>query len=55
MVVPDPRSCGQIMRVEKDERCRSEAWRLSDMEGVRADDKFHAKHMAGTCGAVPVL
>jgi hypothetical protein len=46
---------GQIMLVEKNERCRSEAWRLSDMEGVRADDNFYAKYMAGTYGAVPVL
>lgn len=46
---------GQIMLVEKNERCRSEAWRLSDMEGVRADDNFYAKYMAGTYGAVPML
>ncbi len=46
---------GQIMLVEKSERCRSEAWRLSDMEGVRADDNFYAKYMAGAYGAVPVL
>ncbi|OYU10004.1 MAG: abortive infection protein [Comamonadaceae bacterium PBBC1] len=46
---------GQIMLVEKNERCRSEAWRLCDMEGVRADDNFYAKYMAGTYGAVPVL
>lgn len=46
---------GQILLVEKNEGCRSEAWRLSDMEGVRADDNFYAKYMAGTYGAVPVL
>ena len=46
---------GQIMLVEKTEHCRSEAWRLSDMEGVRADDNFYAKYMAGAYGAVPVL
>ncbi|EFI63734.1 MULTISPECIES: ATP/GTP-binding protein [Comamonas] len=46
---------GQIMLVEKNERCRSEAWRLSDMEGVRADDNFYAKYMAGAYGAVPIL
>jgi hypothetical protein len=45
---------GQIMLVAK-ERCRSEAWRLSDMEGVRADDNFYAKYMAGAYGAVPML
>ena len=46
---------GQIMLVEKNQRCRSEAWRLSDMEGVRADDNFYAKYMAGAYGAVPML
>lgn len=46
---------GQIMLVEKNEQCRSEAWRLSDMEGVRADDNFYAKYMAGAYGAVPRL
>lgn len=46
---------GQILLVEKDARCRSQAWRLSDMEGVRADDNFYAKYMAGAYGAVPVM
>lgn len=46
---------GQIMLVEKNERCRSDAWRLSDMEGVRSDDNFYAKYMAGAYGAVPML
>lgn len=46
---------GQIMLVEKDQSCRSDAWRLSDMEGVRADDNFYAKYMAGAYGAVPIL
>lgn len=46
---------GQIMLVEKNAECKSEAWRLSDMEGVRADDNFYAKYMAGTYGAVPSL
>lgn len=46
---------GQILLVEKNERCRSEAWRLADMEGVRSDDNFYAKYMAGAYGAVPIL
>lgn len=46
---------GQILLVEKNERCHSEAWRLSEMEGVRADDNFYAKYMAGAYGAVPML
>lgn len=45
----------QILLVEKDEHCFSQAWRLSDMEGVRPDDNFYAKYMAGVYGAVPNL
>lgn len=43
----------QVMLVEKDERGRSEAWRLDSMKGVRKDDNLYAKYMAGTYGAVP--
>jgi len=45
---------GQILLVEKNEHCRSDAWRLSDMD-VRSDDNFYAKYMAGAYGAVPQL
>jgi len=45
----------QIMLVEKDENCESTAWRLDEMEGVRNDDNFYAKYMAGAYGAVPHL
>lgn len=43
----------QVMLVEKDERGRSEAWRLDSMKGIRKDDNLYAKYMAGTYGAVP--
>lgn len=42
----------QILLVEKND-CTSEAWKLSDMEGVRSDDNFYAKYMSGAYGAVP--
>lgn len=42
----------QIILVEKD-GCSSEAWKLSNMEGVRSDDNFYAKYMSGAYGAVP--
>jgi hypothetical protein len=43
------------MLVEKDENCESTAWRLDEVEGVRNDDNFYAKYMAGAYGAVPRL
>lgn len=42
----------QIILVEKHEGA-SEAWKLSDMEGVRSDDNFYAKYMSGAYGAIP--
>ncbi len=44
----------QIMLVEK-QSCTSEAWKLSDMAGVRSDDNFYAKYMSGTYGAIPQI
>jgi predicted ATP-dependent endonuclease of OLD family len=44
---------GQITLVEKDEACESHSWRLDDMKGVRADDNFMAKYLAGAYGAIP--
>lgn len=44
---------GQILLVEKDEDCTSQAWRLDSVKGVRADDNYYAKYMAGAYGAVP--
>lgn len=45
----------QVMLVEKDEECISTAYRLDTVEGIRNDDNFYAKYMAGAYGAVPNL
>ncbi len=45
----------QVMLVEKDANNESSAWRLDSVEGVRHDDNFYAKYMAGAYGAVPQL
>ena len=45
----------QVMLVEKDSHNESSAWRLDSMEGIRSDDNFYAKYMAGAYGAVPQL
>ncbi|MCD4694226.1 ATP-binding protein [bacterium] len=45
----------QIMLTEKNEQGESEAWRLDDVTGVRADDNYYSKYIAGAYGAVPKL
>lgn len=45
----------QVMLVEKDMNNESSAWRLDSVEGIRSDDNFYAKYMAGAYGAVPQL
>lgn len=45
----------QVMLVEKDEDCISTAFRLDTVEGIRNDDNFYAKYMAGAYGAIPNL
>jgi len=42
----------QVMLVEKSDSA-SEAWKLSEMDGVRSDDNFYAKYMSGAYGAIP--
>ncbi|MFC1749618.1 ATP/GTP-binding protein [Pseudomonadota bacterium] len=44
----------QIYLVEKQEQ-QSEAWRLDEVTGLRADDNLYAKYMAGALSAVPDL
>jgi len=44
----------QVYLVEKQNQ-QSEAWRLDDMTGLRADDNLYAKYMAGALGATPEL
>lgn len=45
----------QVMLVEKNANNESSAWRLDSIEGIRSDDNFYAKYMAGAYGAVPQL
>jgi hypothetical protein len=45
----------QIVLVEKNKEGGSEAWRLDEMEGVRADDNYYTKYIAGAYGAIPNL
>jgi AAA15 family ATPase/GTPase len=45
----------QVVLVEKNDNCESDAWRLDSVKGVRADDNLYAKYMAGAYGAVPQL
>ena len=44
----------QIFLVEKQNQ-ESEAWRLDEVTGLRADDNLYAKYMAGALSAVPNL
>jgi len=45
----------QIILTEKNDKGGSESWRLDDMSGVRADDNYCAKYVAGAYGAIPKL
>lgn len=45
----------QIIFTEKNKKGESESWRLDDVSGVRADDNYYTKYMAGAYGAVPKL
>nr|MDQ2694222.1 ATP-binding protein [Pseudomonadota bacterium] len=45
----------QVLLVQKNDECGSEAWRLDEIPGVRNDDNLYAKYMAGAYGAVPNL
>lgn len=43
----------QIVLIEKNSQGVSDAWRLDEMNGVRADDNYFTKYIAGAYGAVP--
>lgn len=43
----------QIILVEKQKNGASKAWRLDEVQGVRADDNYFSKYIAGTYGATP--
>lgn len=45
----------QIVLTEKNNNGKSEAWRLDEMEGVRADDNYYSKYIAGAYGAIPKI
>lgn len=45
----------QVILVEKNNECISDAWRLDSVKGVRADDNLYAKYMAGAYGAIPQI
>jgi len=45
----------QVILVEKDQNCESSACRMDAVQGIRSDDNFYAKYMAGAYGAVPNL
>ncbi len=43
----------QVILTEKNEQGETDAWRLDEMKGVRADQNYYTKYMAGAYGAVP--
>ncbi len=45
----------QITLIEKNEKGMSESWRLDEMAGVRADDNYYTKYIAGAYGAFPKM
>jgi len=45
----------QIILTEKDKQGISEAWHLDEVSGVRADENYYSKYIAGAYGAVPKL
>ena len=45
----------QVVLVEKDGNCQSNAWRLDEVKGIRADDNLYAKYMGGSYGAIPQI
>jgi AAA15 family ATPase/GTPase len=45
----------QIILTEKNEKGESEVWRLDEMNGVRSDDNYFTKYLAGAYGAIPKI
>lgn len=45
----------QIILTEKNDAGQSESWRLDAVAGVRADDNYYQKYIAGAYGAVPKI
>lgn len=45
----------QIVFTEKNKIGVSEAWRMDEMSGIRSDDNYYSKYLAGAYGAVPKI
>lgn len=45
----------QITFIEKNSHGQTDVWRLDSVKGVRPDDNYYAKYIAGAYGAVPNL
>jgi len=45
----------QVLLIQKNTDCESAASRMDAVSGIRSDDNFYAKYMAGAYGAVPVF
>ncbi|MBU1000475.1 ATP-binding protein [Patescibacteria group bacterium] len=45
----------QIVLTEKNKDGSSESWRLDEMSGVRVDDNYYSKYIAGAYGAIPKI
>lgn len=45
----------QVVLVEKNKQGSSEVWRLDEMSGIRADDNYYTKYIAGAYGAIPKI
>jgi len=45
----------QVMLVEKNDECESAAVRMDEVKGIRNDDNYYAKYMAGAYGATPIF
>lgn len=43
----------QIVLTEKEDSGQTAVWRLDEMKGVRADDNYYSKYLAGAYGGVP--
>jgi len=43
----------QIIFIEKNTKGFSESWRMDEMSGIRADDNYYSKYIAGAYGAIP--
>lgn len=43
----------QIILAEKGRNGNTHAWRLDDIDGIRPDENFFAKYLAGAYGAIP--